>query len=270
MTESDALITGYDGTEIPAVVCRPDAEASVDRMVVLLHGVTTSKDEYQDTYRRLARQLADAGAASIRFDFRGHGDSRAPLAEYCVRNQLLDLLTVLSWAESEQGARRFCVEAASFGAPAAISAALVRPELVVKLVLLAPVLSFYDTFVEPKTEWAEEHFGIDKIRRVLNGHDRFELEPGFFLGQEFAADLVTASPESALEHLPTPVTVLHGNRDGMVPFAVSDRICTASDSVTLRVMENTEHGLGVAGDDDQAAAETQDNYDLLVRELISE
>jgi len=241
MTESRVSVRALDGTSIEAIVAKPDTESGTrSHMTLLLHGITTHKDEYGDTFQRLARELADAGEQSLRLDFRGHGDSKAPLTEFNVRTQLLDLLAVARWLSSEQDVDRLRILAASFSAPAAITATLVLGQAVDKLVLLAPVLDFYETFVEPLTGWGEDNFGRDLL-------------------------LVNVVP--TLARLSCPVRILHGDQDGMVPLAVSKRVAAEYPNVALTVMDETEHGLAKAGDTDQESTLTASNYARVVAAL---
>ena len=268
MTESRVSVRALDGTSIEAIVAKPDTESGTrSHMTLLLHGITTHKDEYGDTFQRLARELADAGEQSLRLDFRGHGDSKAPLTEFNVRTQLLDLLAVARWLSSEQDVDRLRILAASFSAPAAITATLVLGQAVDKLVLLAPVLDFYETFVEPLTGWGEDNFGRERIISTLNGDTTLVLEPGFELGADFAADLLLVNVVPTLARLSCPVRILHGDQDGMVPLAVSKRVAAEYPNVALTVMDETEHGLAKAGDTDQESTLTASNYARVVAAL---
>jgi pimeloyl-ACP methyl ester carboxylesterase len=269
MRETQHLIPGYDGRSIPAVICESTSGSGSGAMSLLLHGITTHKDEYGDTYKRLAGELAEAGQSSIRIDFRGHGESAAPLSEFNVHSQVRDLLATIDWLDKEQNAAAVRILAASFAAPAAVAASLVLGTRVGKLALLAPVLDVYETFVNPHTGWGESHWGRDRILAAVRGSGRLVLEPGFELNGDFAAELLVVDPKPTLARLRCPVVILHGNDDGMVPLQVSEAVARDNANVRLTVMDRTEHGLAETGDEDQVSPLTAANYTLLVGELTS-
>ena len=74
-------------------------------MVLLLHGFTGSRDELtipstgEGVFARAAGQLAEAGYASLRIDFRGSGDSTADLsfADTTFEGQVTDALAALDY-----------------------------------------------------------------------------------------------------------------------------------------------------------------------------
>lgn len=71
------LVIAAPAHEIPAVLTVPEGEGPYPA-VLLIHGFASQKDEVGDFYVRLADRLAERGYASLRFDFPGSGDSKAP------------------------------------------------------------------------------------------------------------------------------------------------------------------------------------------------
>lgn len=57
-------------------------------MVLLLHGFTSSKDDF--VISGLADELQSRGIASIRFDFNGHGESEGRFEDMTVLNEIED------------------------------------------------------------------------------------------------------------------------------------------------------------------------------------
>ena len=64
-----------DGASLAGVVSRPDGVAPGSRAAVLLHGWGTYRCGPHDILVKLARALARAGVATLRFDLRGRGES---------------------------------------------------------------------------------------------------------------------------------------------------------------------------------------------------
>src|SRR5438874_2627382 len=61
-----------DGLHLAGTLVTP--EDPPDRVVVLVHGGGVTREE-GGFFTRLARGLAEAGIASLRYDLRGHGES---------------------------------------------------------------------------------------------------------------------------------------------------------------------------------------------------
>jgi fermentation-respiration switch protein FrsA (DUF1100 family) len=70
-------------------------------LVVLCHGFLSHKQGSK--YRRLAQVLAETGIASLRFDFRGCGESEGAFPESTVSRRWRDLKRVLALARSLRG-----------------------------------------------------------------------------------------------------------------------------------------------------------------------
>ncbi len=66
---------------IPATLTLPKGNSPVP-VVIMEHGTGSQKDEAGDGYKMLAPSLAEAGIASLRFDFPGSGDSTSSYLLY--------------------------------------------------------------------------------------------------------------------------------------------------------------------------------------------
>ena len=67
-------------------------------MVLLMHGIFSSKD--YNPMPSLAKALAQAGIASIRFDFDGHGKSEGRMQDMTVEKEIADALAIWEYAKS--------------------------------------------------------------------------------------------------------------------------------------------------------------------------
>ena len=75
-----------------------DPEKDSCHMVILMHGIFSSKD--YPPIPNIARALAKEGIASIRFDFDGHGKSERRMIDMTIANELADADAILSYAAS--------------------------------------------------------------------------------------------------------------------------------------------------------------------------
>lgn len=67
-------------------------------MVILMHGIFSSKD--YNPMPAIAKGLAKAGIASIRFDFNGHGKSEGRMQDMTVEKEILDALAIWEYVRT--------------------------------------------------------------------------------------------------------------------------------------------------------------------------
>jgi pimeloyl-ACP methyl ester carboxylesterase len=269
MDERQVVIPADDGTSIPAVLTAPSEDYSaVKRWIIMLHGITVSKDEHQGFYRRLARLLARNGVGSVRFDFRGHGDSAVPASGFTVSSQIMDALTVVNWTCSTVGSSRVTFLGTSFGSPPAIVVSEILADRVESLVLLAPVIDYERTFVEPETPWGLENFGSRRLREGLLGRP-LKIEQDFELSPALIFEMLTLDPQRPLTRISSRIFLLHGDKDEMVPFAASQACANRHQGISFKPLPNTGHGFAEINDDAGTSAQTKANLDLIAS-LLSE
>ncbi len=96
--ETVDLIPG-ESWEIPATICLPEGDGPFP-FVVMYHGTGSSRDEAGDGYKMLAPMLAEAGIASVRFDFVGNGDSKEDYVNYTLTSGMEDGNTVIAYMQA--------------------------------------------------------------------------------------------------------------------------------------------------------------------------
>ena len=128
-----------DGIAIPGIVTR--AHAVTRGGILMLHGITTHKNEYANFYGRLAAKLAQRGIESLRIDFRGHGDSRARTRDFTIASQVVDTVAAVDWlSEHAQHKRVTAILGSSFGALPALVAGTLRNNNLQRLLLVVIVM----------------------------------------------------------------------------------------------------------------------------------
>lgn len=161
--------------------------------VVCCHGMLSSKDSPK--FAQIAEELSVAGAAAVRFDFSGCGESRAVLTDDLLSSRMRDLHAVLDYVKLQPW---------SNGTMGVIGSSLGG-----YLSLLAA--SSVRHSVRAAVCWATP-FDLAKIRAALETPTALKefFPPGFRLG----------SPEN-LEHLTSirGVLVIHGKLDEMVGWS---------------------------------------------------
>jgi len=253
-----------DGFEI-AVVTHGRADQDV---AVWMHGITVDKDEYLGLYLDGAEFLEERGIASVRFDFRGHGDSSGTPGDFTVVGQNLDLRAVLDYVATKFGGPnvRIHLIRSSFGAPPAIFAAYRYQAQIASLCLIAPVLSYQRTFIHPETEWAQEIFSIKNLKG-LDKKGRICFDKTFCVGHQLVEEMHIIDPSTALSQVRQRTLIFHGDKDSMVPYAATRQACRGLRHVHFVTLKNTDHGYTVVGDDDGDAPATLRNKASIFRSI---
>lgn len=205
--------------EVPA-----RAPAAPAPAVLLCHGFSGHKAEDGRLFVRLARALADRGIASLRFDFRGSGDSDGDFAEITIERELEDARAALVRlaAVPRIDPARLGLLGLSLGSTVAAGLAAERGDLAA-LVLWATVAHPGELF--------------------LPGQGA-EPRPGWPVGPSFYASCAAARPLDALARYAGPLLCVHGTRD-YVPraWAEAARATSRHPASALELVEG-EHTFG--------------------------
>ena len=205
-------------------------------MVILMHGIFSSKD--YGPMPQLARGLAEAGIASIRFDFDGHGCSEGRKQDMTIEKELADARAVWNYVQSLPYVSAVGLLGHSQGGVvASMTAGRLAAEggnALAGLVLLAPG---------------------SVIKEACQGGKFFNarFDPGnppeyircwgmYKLGREYLVTTQQLDIYGTAASYSGPVLLLHGDRDGIVPMWCSERFRqTYGDRATLQVVEGENH-----------------------------
>jgi pimeloyl-ACP methyl ester carboxylesterase len=265
MGDSDILLRASDGVDIPFTLVDPGHARGT---FLLLHGISTDKDEYLGFLSAVAEGLAKAGYRSLRIDFRGHGESSVPPEEFTIGSQIMDVNAAVKMLHSEfhQPVNLF---GCSFGAPPCLFAQTWTPELIGGISLLAPVLDYWRTFIRPESKWGQETFTPEALLGCMDSGTPIMLNERFGVGPRLIASMLHSDLPSLTSRLTKPIKVFHGEADEMVSPQISRDAAAASRAITLQMFPNMEHGFTDSGDDDGTRAATRENVRRMLHELIA-
>ena len=255
-----------DGYEINVAITR----AEPSDVVVWMHGISVNKDEHLNFFRDGAQWLATRGVTSIRFDFRGHGESSGSSLEFSVVAQNLDVRAVVEFAQRKFERARIHLVGTSFGAPPAIFAAARYCDVIASVTLISPVLSYKRTFLQPETEWARDLFSEAQLRN-LDATGRLYFDSAFCICSRLVEEMWVIRPDAALRDLQQRVLVVHGDRDSMVPYDAAAVACRGLNHVRLVTLKGADHGFMHEGDEEgtthQSIANKETIYGLLEEQI---
>lgn len=187
--------------------------------VLLLHGFTGQKAEAKYIFVELSRHLASVGIASLRFDFRGCGESQGAFENMSPLEELSDAIAALNELKSVSrvDSRRVGVVGLSMGGLVATLLAAREPS-VRSLVLWSAVSRLKELVATMLPEGAMGT--IEKEGRVDIG--------GLFMGRAFVDSLDQLDPAAELARTQAPVLVIHATADETVPYDHSDDLHAAA------------------------------------------
>lgn len=206
--QREGCVIENKGQKIFAIVHRP-TDVNNAPCVVIMHGFASSKHGTNRAHVFLSEKLAENGIASLRFDFRGAGDSEGSLSDISLEDMVSDALVALQHSEQLEGIdpERIGVFGSSLGGSVAMFSAAQHGN-VQAMVVWAPVASgelWYRDFIAQNPE----KLTLDP-KEVLSSYRGIKLNPKFQeqFGRMMAAKL--------LEELNMPFLHMQGEKDQTV------------------------------------------------------
>lgn len=208
------------GEKIAATAHVPSEETTAVPVVIFCHGYTGNRIEQRYIFVRMSRLLAQAGIASIRFDYRGCGESDGLFRDHTVLDYVADAIAAINTAKNlpSVDAKRMGLLGYSLGGCVASYAALHCADIKA-IVLWAPVAFPWKLFFDRRPDFLpDDAFGADKS---------FVEYAGWEIGRQYVETLTSLDPVQALSEFKNPVLLCHGLQDTVVPPAHSEAYSTA-------------------------------------------
>jgi dipeptidyl aminopeptidase/acylaminoacyl peptidase len=201
------------GQQIVGIMHLPEGRGRFPA-ALLLHGFMGTKVEAHRMFVKLSRTLADHGIASLRFDYRGSGDSAGDFEDMTIRSEITDSLEAVRFLARHKriNSRRLALIGLSMGAAVAAHVVARERSRFKTLVLWAPVAEgagILDDLSTPEAVSALAETGI-------TDHE------GNLVGMGFVRQFAEMKPLREIVKSKCPVLLIHGSRDETVPSHHSD------------------------------------------------
>jgi len=205
--------------------------------VLFLHGFLAHRIEANRIFVKMARILEAKGIASLRFDFRGCGESDGDSAEVTLVGQLTDAQKAFDFLceQPQIDAKRVAVLGMSIGGGLGALFASKEPRASA-LLLWVPVANLMECLEM-----------VNNSEKDLN--DIFKMphvdHKGQLVGKDFLAEIPTFKPAEALKNFNKPVCVIHAKEDQIVPVHQSEiyeEILRGKNPLNVRhLIEGSDH-----------------------------
>lgn len=258
-----------DNFILKTIACIPEYPKKI---ILMCHGISSHKQEYLDMFPILAGHLYEQGVGSVRFDYRGHGESSGTSMDFDVISQLIDIDAVVQWVKSDSNLKSCDISyvGVSFGGAPGIFYQDIY-QAFDKISLFSPVISYKDTFVKPITKWGKDNFN-------LKAWEKARVEGSLLIDGEFKISIALLNefllldPVSKLPELDLPIQIYHGTDDTLVPCSVVEKLLKTNPEIDVRIISGMGHGL-YYGDDEEGISPNskeiqRDYYKETVRFLI--
>ena len=201
------------GQQLVGMLHLPEGRVRVPA-ALLLHGFGNTKSESHRMCVKLARALEDHGIASLRFDYRGCGDSAGNFEDLTIRSQILDASEALRFLVRHKriNSRRLALIGMSMSGAIAAHVLARDPRRIKTAALIAPVADgggILDEFSTPDAVASLAQTGIAE-------------HWGNLVGVEFIRQFAEMKPLREIVKSKCPVLLVHGSGDETVPAEHSD------------------------------------------------
>ena len=242
-----------DGTLLRGTLAIP---AQPSAGLVLVHGGGVTRDE-GGFFTRLAGGLAEAGVASLRFDFRGHGTSGGRQEDLTLSGVANDIRSAVDHLRASTGVEAVSVLGASFGGGITAMFAARHSEQVRCVVLINPLFDYKHRLIDEKPYWAHDQISPAAAEELIR--DGFLAHsPSFRLGVPLLNELFWVRPDEEIRELKLPTLILHGTGDTFVPIVSSrEHIRRIPGETELVEIEGAQHGIAVHDDPEYRDPQTQ-------------
>lgn len=229
-----------DGLKLHGRVVRADGEEGA--VLIIFHGFGGDSGYGEsDLYSLIAKRAADHGVNVVRFDFSGCGKSEGKFEDMDIFREMLDAIAVLNYVRTLSYVTDIYLLGHSMGGVIAGMLAGLYPDVVKKLILLAPAASLkedalngtcmgteYDTWRVPDIVLVDgqHHVGGHFFRIARN-------LPIFEVSSQFAGEAL----------------LIHGKSDMLVDYHVSLKYHEYIKNSSLSLYEDLDHGIEGADQD---------------------
>jgi hypothetical protein len=225
----------------------PETHGETVPVAILLHGLSTDSRWCDD----IAWCLAEAGIASVRFDFAGSGYSTGTQEAMTVTSQVSDTIAILDYVKSLDFADtdNIFLVGKSMGGVDAVLATDHRSQDIKALCLWYPGFGVGDAVSHGLL--LGQTFDPDDLPETLTA-------VGYTYGRNFLREVAALDCADVCSRITQPVYILHGDQDYIAPISYSFQLSTVFPDCTLELIPGGGHGFW--GEQERHALESMRDF----------
>lgn len=224
------------GQQVVGMLHLPEQRRKRVPAVVMLHGFTGTKVESHRLFVKTARVLARAGLATLRFDFRGSGDSAGDFSTMTISGEIEDARAALRFARRHPAIDPARVGLLGMSMGGMVAATVLGSDKRI------PVAALWGAVAHPRLLVAKKM--TPEHRRQLKQMGCADYG-GFAVGRVFFDDITRHQPLKAIRSTAAAVLVVHGELDETVPLKAAedyeDALENAGKAVITHVVKGADH-----------------------------
>lgn len=253
MSETTERFTSYDGLPLQGTYRSPAQPARA--AMLLVHPIGANQAFFEDE----ASFYAGHGIATLRFDYRCHGDDPIPWQDLSLGGIVNDIDAAFAHLESLVGddvPHRYLM-GVSFSGGLTAYWAYHNAHRLRRLFLWAPVVD-YD---------ADMRHDVGDWLKMLREDGYVSYFGGRRLSRAMMNEMNHINGIQALRSPKVPVLIFHGDKDDNIPLTSSQSYCKPDGKCTLVVVKGGGHMLDVPGDDAQTEKNQRASFTEIVRNI---
>ncbi|HST80678.1 MAG TPA: alpha/beta fold hydrolase [Kineosporiaceae bacterium] len=256
MEEMVVTFDSLDGVLLEGTLVTPTIKGDLANALLLVHGGGVTREE-GGFFTRMARGLSLRGIASLRFDFRAHGQSGGRADQLTLAGIVNDIRAAHDFLSENVGSESVNLLGASFGGGLSLYYAGVYGDRVARLILINPLLNYKRRLIDEKNYWNEDRISPEASAR-LDEEGVLPHSPTFMLNRPLINEMFYLNPIDHLSSVKTPTLVFHGTKDTFIPFASSEYAVKQLKAKSVLVpIEGGQHGVAVHDDPQYKDPKTQ-------------
>ena len=243
------FVLQHGDMQIPCLLTEPD-HCPVSRCILGVHGFGAGKDTF--VLSSIAEEMAIFGAATVRFDFPGHGDNALTDRELTLDTCRSTLLAAAEFIAKKYPLGDICVFASGFGAYVTLLAMEELEQIAgrIRLVLQTPNVRMAESLLT-MTGLTEDAFR-ERGRVTLDAARKLEIPYSFY--RELRENVTYTNYQ-------TPMLLLHGELDYVVRFEDIANFNRINDLSKLVVIPGADHQFRTEGAWDMVVDLTRDWFE---------
>jgi hypothetical protein len=242
-----------EGKHIAATAHLPSDEKAASPIVVFCHGFTGNRIEQRYIFVRAARRLAMSDIASLRFDYRGCGESEGLFKEHTLLDYIKDTLNVIDYLPNLGGTDAGCAGILGYSIGGCVAAEVLGRRRELKTAVLWSPVAF------PQQLFFERRQDLPAPEALPTEQDFIEYD-GWAIGKGFIHSLSEVNPVERLAGYAGPVLLCQGSQDTVVPPYHSEAYLTArrqAERITeISHFPESNHGYKPLKEDERLLDET--------------